>query len=374
MTARMGVTRGGGGPVAALLLVVVVPVVLAAGILVAVLGAVGAGAEVLPGGCAGGGSAQLVAGVGLDAEQVGNAHTIVVVTAGRALPAYAAVVAVATAYQESRLRNLPGGDRDSEGLFQQRISYYPRAVADDPVRATGAFLDRLVKVQNWRGIPLTVAAQAVQISAFPNAYAGWQPMATALVAQLWPTAAATAAATDAAAGPSVDLAPPLCPGGGAVVLDGGRGGTVAGTTTVPAGLVITGSPAGRTAVRFALAQLGKPFVWGAAGPDSFDCSGLTMAAWATAGVALPHWTGAQIGAGSPGPVDLSVAVGGDLVFIPGADGTPAAPRHVGMVAGSLQAPDGRHVLIVQAPKTGLPVELTDIAQWAGQIAAVRHIG
>ena len=52
------------------------------------------------------------------------------------------------------------------------------------------------------------------------------------------------------------------------------------------------------AVRYAMAQIGKPYVYGAAGPNSFDCSGLTMAAWGSAGVGLPHSSSAQYGSGT----------------------------------------------------------------------------
>lgn len=65
-------------------------------------------------------------------------------------------------------------------------------------------------------------------------------------------------------------------------------------------------------VDYALAQVGDPYVWGAVGPDSFDCSGFTMAAWAQAGVSLPHNSGAQMGAGTP--VSTDSLVPGDLVF------------------------------------------------------------
>ncbi len=65
-------------------------------------------------------------------------------------------------------------------------------------------------------------------------------------------------------------------------------------------------------VSYARAQVGDPYVWGAVGPDSFDCSGFTMAAWAQAGVSLPHNSGAQMGSGTP--VSTDSLVPGDLVF------------------------------------------------------------
>jgi cell wall-associated NlpC family hydrolase len=170
--------------------------------------------------------------------------------------------------------------------------------------------------------------------------------------------------------------------GSACVGDGGDGdptGPPGGsgppaTTTLPSGFTITGSPAGTKAVQYALAQLGKPYVYGTSGPASFDCSGLTMAAWAAAGVSLPHFTGDQVHAGTAEPADLSAAQAGDLVFIPGADGTPTDPRHVGMVAGTTTDAAGTHLWLVEAPHTGANVELIDVTRWAGRIAAVRHIG
>lgn len=233
-------------------------------------------ADVAPTGCGPGGTGQQIGDTELDADQLGNAATISTVTARRGLSSHAAVIAVATAYQESRLRNLDHGDRDSIGLFQQRVSIYRRAVAADPVKATNAFLDRLIDVPNWQTIPLTQAAQAVQRSAYPDRYATWQPLATRIVAQHWATAAS---GTTSAICPE-----PL----GSTRAPGASGGTTSGTTRIPPTFTLLGSPRAQIAIRHALAQLGKPYQWGGAGPDTYDCSGLTSEAWAAAGLTIPR--------------------------------------------------------------------------------------
>ena len=86
------------------------------------------------------------------------------------------------------------------------------------------------------------------------------------------------------------------------------------------------------AITYALAQLGKPYVWGGAGPDAFDCSGLTMMAWAQAGVTLLHYTGNQINEGTPVASYADISPG-DLVLVPGSDGTVVNPGHVGLYIG-----------------------------------------
>ncbi|GGK36662.1 hypothetical protein GCM10010124_31630 [Pilimelia terevasa] len=120
---------------------------------------------------------------GLDDEQTGNATTIAATGARLGVPQRGWVIAVATAMQESALRNLAGGDRDSVGLFQQRPSmgWGTAAQLRDPRYAATAFYQRLVKVAGWEQMPLTVAAQAVQRSAYPDAYAKHESAATALV-------------------------------------------------------------------------------------------------------------------------------------------------------------------------------------------------
>lgn len=105
--------------------------------------------------------------------QADNAALIVGTTVQRGLPGRAATIGLATALQESRLVNIDYGDRDSVGLFQQRPSQGWGTVEEimDPVYSTGKFYDGLVKVDGYEDLEVTVAAQAVQRSAFPEAYA-----------------------------------------------------------------------------------------------------------------------------------------------------------------------------------------------------------
>jgi hypothetical protein len=113
--------------------------------------------------------------VSLNAEQLDNAATIAAVGIRRRLPERAIVIALATAYQESKIRNLPGGDRDSVGLFQQRPSqgWGTAEQISDPRYAVGRFYDKLIKVSDWEQLRITEAAQAVQVSAYPELYERW---------------------------------------------------------------------------------------------------------------------------------------------------------------------------------------------------------
>jgi hypothetical protein len=122
----------------------------------------------------------------LDPEQAGNAAIIAAVARRRGLPVRATTIALATAFQESTLRNLTYGDADSLGLFQQRPSqgWGTRKQVTDPVHAADAFYDALVKVHGYRTMPITEAAQKVQRSAFPDAYAAYGPAAQAISAAL----------------------------------------------------------------------------------------------------------------------------------------------------------------------------------------------
>ncbi|WP_238476472.1 M23 family metallopeptidase [Agromyces mariniharenae] len=127
----------------------------------------------------------------LDAEQTQNAG--ILIGAAKALfpdeatARRAALVAIATALQESGLRNIDHGDRDSLGLFQQRPSMgwgTPEQIMD-PAYAAGRFYQALAQVAGWQQLPVTIAAQKVQISGFPDAYAKWESTAAATIDTLW---------------------------------------------------------------------------------------------------------------------------------------------------------------------------------------------
>src|SRR5439155_24447371 len=144
-------------------------------------------------------------------DQIRNAAIIIRVGQDRKVPPRGWVIAVATAMQESNLRNLGNlgtrNDHDSLGLFQQRPSTgwgAPEQIMK-PEYAAGKFYEKLVKIAGWDRLPLTDAAQAVQISAYPDAYAKHEPLATRVVDQL--TNGATRAAANAVPGSLVCAKP-----------------------------------------------------------------------------------------------------------------------------------------------------------------------
>ncbi|MGB1101001.1 MAG: LysM peptidoglycan-binding domain-containing protein [Pontimonas sp.] len=133
----------------------------------------------------------------LNDERRTNAQIIVNVGREMGISDYGIVIALATAMQESSLRNINWGDRDSVGLYQQRPSSGWGTVEQimDPVYATKLFFGGpnnpnkgktrgLLDIAGWESMPLTEAAQRVQISAYPNAYAKWEPSAWAWLYEL----------------------------------------------------------------------------------------------------------------------------------------------------------------------------------------------
>jgi cell wall-associated NlpC family hydrolase len=136
---------------------------------------------------------------------------------------------------------------------------------------------------------------------------------------------------------------------------GSSNATPAEISLAASSYTIGASNADVIAVRTALAQLGKPYVWAAAGPDTFDCSGLTMVGWQAAGVQLPHLASGQQSMGTR--VDKSQLRPGDLVFF----GSPA--YHVAMYIGS--------GMIVQAPNSGDVVKISPLAAMSDYTSAAR---
>ena len=255
---------------------------------------------------------------GLDAEQATDADLVVsaaMAATDEDIPA--ARIAVMAAMTESGLRDLDHGDRDSLGLFQQRPSqgWGTPAQIMDPTFATDAFVKHLEAVRGWPAMPPWLAAQAVQRSAHPdgsNYQANWAAAGSIVAAVL-------------ANGDQ----PGACGQG-----SGGLAGP-ASSHGLPAGYAIpAGTPPEHEAVvAYALRQLGKPYVWGAAGPAAFDCSGLTMAAWDSARVPLLHYTGDQQHEGVA--VTPATLVPGDLVLTPGSDSpAPGVAGHVGLFIGN----------------------------------------
>jgi cell wall-associated NlpC family hydrolase len=278
----------------------------------------------------------------LSSAQLGNAQIIAQVGVSMDVPMPGETIAIATALQESDLQNLDYGDRDSLGLFQQRPSqgWGTPAQILTPSYAAKQFYTQLLQVPGWRSMPTTDAAQAVQRSAFPDAYAKWQDEAQALAEEFTGNAVCTPA-------------------------DSGDS-TVAAAAVNAAGYHIpAGTPAPIVSViTFALAQLGKPYVYGAEGPNGWDCSGLVQGAYLHIGVKLPRTTFDQVNVGSP-VYNTSQLRPGDLLFIPGSDGTPEAPGHVGIYLGDN--------LLIQAPQTGTVVKISPLPQWRGSIVAMRRI-
>ncbi|QDY09484.1 NlpC/P60 family protein [Micromonospora sp. HM134] len=281
-----------------------------------------------------------------DTEQLDIATTIIDVGQARGMPRRGWIIAVATALQESGLRNLPHlghhNDHDSIGVFQQRPSqgWGSAAQLADPAYQANAFYHKLLAVPGWETMPLTQAAQAVQISAFPDAYTKWADDASHLVQRL------TGTLTDCAATP----------------------------TSLPAGFRVPADtpPAVATAMTWAIGQLGTPYHFGGSctAPHSgdparqCDCSSLMQVAYRTAGITIPRTTHDQIHAGTP-VTDPAQLHPGDLILIPGSQGTRTTPRHIGMYLGS--------GLIIHAPSSGDVVKLATLNGWANQIAAIRRI-
>jgi cell wall-associated NlpC family hydrolase len=298
------------------------------------------------------------AGISLDAAQVANARIIYAVGTELGLPERGEIVALATAMQESGLQDLPYGTADSLGLFQQRPSQGWGTVAQimNPVISSRSFYLALLQVSGWQALPVTVAAQAVQRSAYPFAYAQWQPLATDL-------AGAFASVARASTADCADLErSAVAPG------NGGGNASLPQDYALPSDTPVTVA----RAIRFALRQIGTAYQFGGSCTDPHsqdmmlhcDCSSLVQMAYQAAGISLDRTTFQQVYEGTP-VYALSGLRAGDLLFTSGADGSPESPGHVGLYIG-----DG---LIVQAPETGENVQLSSLSSWTPLIVAMRQI-
>ncbi|OLT42513.1 hypothetical protein BJF85_22610 [Saccharomonospora sp. CUA-673] len=225
-------------------------------------------------------------------------------------------IAIQAGMTESRLRNLDYGDRDSLGIFQMRPSMgwgTPEQVTDPPYQVN-KFYDVLEEIPDWEQMRPGEAAQAVERSAFPDRYHEWEPMAVHLVQNLGDVENASG-----------------CEENDGVTL-------------------VANQQAGR-AIEFALGERGKPYVWGATGPDTYDCSGLMLRAYEAAGITIPRVSRDQYNAGAMLPVEQSQP--GDLLFWAYDTADPSTIHHVAMYLG-----DGR---MVEAQQSGVPVHVRDVS-------------
>jgi cell wall-associated NlpC family hydrolase len=316
---------------------------------------------------AAGGPVTSVAGFG--PGQLTNAALIVAAGAEMKMPQRGQVIAVATAMAESGLNNLDHGDRDSVGLFQQRTNWGPLSVRMDPKASARLFYAHLLAVPGWQAMPLTVAAQRVQVSARPDAYAHWEPAADQVVgAALHITCQPVAPSGPGQPGPGAPVAPgPIPP-------------------------VTAADPQVREVIARASSQIGVPYAWGggsAAGPThgisdgggqgdahgdpgktGFDCSGLMVYAFSGTGITVPHQTQAIYSAFPPPITNRAAVLAGDMVLL-SSNGRPDGIDHVGLYLGA-----GR---VLDAPESGLNVRVEQNIWAPGStwnshfIAAVRPV-
>lgn len=230
--------------------------------------------------------------VGLQREQVANAATVVAVGVRLGMPDRAVVVALATALQESKLRNLPhlgaANDHDSIGLFQQRPSQGWGSVdqISDPRYAAERFYLALHGVAGWQDMRVTEAAQSVQRSAFPEAYQQWESdaeiLATALLGHE-PAAVDCRADGDADLGPDPDRTEAL---GTALARDWGE--QVRYAPAEPTGLTVS-APDSPSGWRYAHWLVAHADTYGVTRVGFGDREWTAAAgAWAAAAATLDH--------------------------------------------------------------------------------------
>jgi peptidoglycan DL-endopeptidase CwlO len=233
----------------------------------------------------------------LDAEQRALVELIIAIGKQRRLPPRAWQIAIQAGMTESRLHNLHYGDRDSLGIFQMRPSQGWGTVdqVTDPVYEINKFYDKLLMLPDWETQRPGDSAQNIERSAFPARYHQWEPLAVSVIG--------------AVGGDVTEYVRASC------------------TAPLPAPSEVAGR-----AMQYALGEVGKPYVWGATGPNSYDCSGLMLRAYQSAGVTLPRVAAQQYWAGTQLPVRQ--AQPGDLLFWGYDTSNPASIHHVAMYLGN----------------------------------------
>lgn len=294
-------------------------------------------------------------------------------------------VALMTAMQESSLRNLGGGDADSAGLFQQRPGqgWGSYSQVTNPLYATKKFFTVLKGVKGRNGLSLSGAAQAVQRSAFPSAYAKWESDALRLMGQSgagdtvpFPVSkpfsgldmdgslAGTQAQTDttpAVSDVTSDSVSPAAPGNKDVtksvtvpsqpapeVDDSTLSKFEKGAPSAPGDFPATGALVGGIRgqlIKQAEKALGTPYVWGGAAPGGFDCSGLIYYYYNRLGVKVPRVSQDQVNVGARMPINKLSP--GDFV------GFGSDAHHIAIYLGN-----GR---ILEAPHTGANVRIRKLS-------------
>jgi len=275
-------------------------------------------------------------------DQVKNAAAIISIGKQRGLTQHAQQTALMAAMTESTLNNLSGGDRDSAGLFQMRPSmgWGTLAQVTNISYAINLFYERLVKVPGWDTKTPGEAAQAVEGSAFPDAYATKSAYAVEMLNALSGVTVSTVSQTNEGA---------TCTAGAAAGASAGGTNNALAAGEQPA----TGPHAAQInqVIGFAKQQLGEAYVLGGAGPNVWDCSGLTKVAYAGIGInidaghsATTQWRNG-VARGQMHP--LSEVQPGDLIFWGGNDAW-----HVGISLGG--------DMMIAAPKVGDVVKIQKV--------------
>lgn len=302
-------------------------------------------------------------GVSFGAGPINNGKAVIATGLQMRIPEKGIIVALATALQESSLRNLAnpnvpeslripnegtGYDHLSVGIFQQQPWWGTIKDLMTPGVAARKFFDALLKIGGWQNMAPTVAAQAVQRSAYPDAYADDVGAATVFYRQHLAEVTASSGAPAPPAAAQDDDGRDVC---GVLMGDPSAG--------VPALETRPGTAVGILAARTAMRQIGLPYVWGGGGMDGptgggFDCSGLVrFAIFQASGhrIVLPRvtWDMAHYGKLVP----RNAVQPGDLVFS-NPEVNPSTgqmgPGHVAMVVNP--------TTIVEAQTFGVPIKLS----------------